>query len=234
MRTLIAVITARHRQDWRDSIRSTWLPRVPKDKADVVFFMGNGEPREFEKDEVALDCSDKYEHMPEKIKAVAKWAHEHGYDFMLKCDDDVILNPTALLNSGYNLRDYSGRANRPPQPYVVPMGFNYWLSKKCMAIVIDAPLPPDGSNDDEKWVAKHLWDKDIKLFDDRRYHLHLWKYVNTEDTRRPLRAPKRDKIVTPDFEANGFSWCIHIAAEQSEKLSEFKKVFDRHVRDTAQ
>ena len=232
MKTLIAVVNARHRPEWLAAVRSSWMPKVPKDKADVFFFVGRGEPIEDLQDVVELDCSDKYEHMPEKIKTIAKWALEHAYEYMLKCDDDVILKPSAILASGYDTRDYTGRANRPPQPYVVPMGFCYWLSRKSMNVVAESPLPPDGSNDDEKWTAKHLWEHDIKLFDDRRYFLHLWKMCSpAADAKRSLRAPKRDKMFMPDIEASGFSWCIHLAAEQYEKIAEFKKVYERYVKD---
>ena len=108
-RTLIAVINARHREAWRTAVRSTWMHQVPKNLCDVFFFMGNGEPREFAEDEIALDCSDRYEHLPEKVRAITRWALEREYAHMLKCDDDVVLLPKALLASGYEQYDFSGK-----------------------------------------------------------------------------------------------------------------------------
>src|SRR5271168_4131804 len=146
MKTLIAIINARHREAWRTAIRGTWLSQVPEE-ADARFFMGVGEQRKFAPDEIALECSDKYEHLPEKVQSIARWALLHDYDYMLKCDDDVVLRPKSLMESGFERYDFSGKANRPPQPYVVSFGFNYWLSKKSMQIVAQAELPEDGSND---------------------------------------------------------------------------------------
>jgi Galactosyltransferase len=227
MKTLIAIINARHREEWRTAVRSTWLNQVPRDKCDAFFFMGNGEPREFANDEVALDCSDRYEHLPEKVRAITRWALERDYSHMLKCDDDVVLRPVALLNSGYEKHDFSGKANRPPQPYVVSFGFNYWLSRKAMAIVAEAKLPEDGSNDDEKWVAKNLWDHNIVLVNDDRYKLHTGWEVYPEQTfqRRALRAAR---ITAPIREPQMVSRCIHIEdarVSQKEKLNEFRTVF---------
>lgn len=226
-KTLIAIVTARHRLDtWVQYVRDTWFPLVPKGKADVYFFVGRGE-REV-KGVVELDCDDSYQGLPEKVRAICRWAKEHEYDFMLKCDDDVVLNPVALLSSGYEKHKYSGRANRPPQPYTVPMGFNYWLSKECIEIVSKAPLSDSGSNDDEKWVAKNLWEHGIELKDDQRYHLHFRPLEPV--TKRSLRAIIRPgAFVDPSKpEPVYFSRCIHIGGEQHVKLAEFKKVFNKY------
>jgi hypothetical protein len=203
------------------------MPQVPPDKADAFFFMGNGEPREFLEDEVALDCSDKYEHLPEKIQNIAKWALERGYSYMLKCDDDVVLKPKALLSSGYEKHDFSGKANRPPQPYVVSYGFNYWLSRKSMEVVAAAPLPPDGSNDDEKWVAKHLWDHGIVLYDDCRYKLQMGGEIYPEMEFRRQRIIQRR--IAPIRDPEIISRCIHMeGAKEEERLKEFRTVFYKY------
>jgi hypothetical protein len=226
MKTLIAIINARHREAWRTAIRNTWLKQVPQDRCDAFFFMGNGEPREFLSHEVALDCSDKYEHLPEKVQTIARWALQRDYSHMLKCDDDVVLRPVSLLNSGYEKYDFSGKANRPPQPYVVSFGFNYWLSRKSMEVVANAKLPEDGSNDDEKWVAKNLWDHDIKLVNDDRYRLHTgWEVYPEQVFRRALR-PARSVATVKDPEM--ISRCIHIEDSrvgQDQKLKEFMTIF---------
>lgn len=231
-KTLIAIVTCRTRaHSWAQAIRDTWLPLVPPEKADVRFFVGRGDlvvPEYV----VQLDCLDDYQSLPDKVRSIARWAKEHGYDFMLKCDDDCVIKPVELLSSGYENYEYSGKANRPPQPYVVPMGFNYWLGKKSIGIVSEAPLPEDF--DDEKWVAKTLWDHGIVLTNDDRYYLHVDPFpvavidTYTRRAARPLRAVPRP-TVTP-FERKYFSRCIHIAGEQHTKLEEFRKVFIRYFQ----
>jgi len=224
MKTLIAIVNARHREEWRQVVRNTWLPQVPKDKCDAFFFMGRGEERQFSEDEVELDCSDKYEHLPEKVRAITRWALKRTYGHMLKCDDDVVLRPNAILASGYESYDFSGKANRPPQPYVVSFGFNYWLSRKSMEIVAESELPTDGSNDDEKWVAKTLWDHSISLHNDSRYRLHTGGEVYPDTGfRRALRVPRvMSSVRDPEMLAR----CIHMdGASQELKLREFQTVF---------
>jgi len=225
-KSLIAIVTCRARlKTWVEVIRDTWLPSVPKDKADARFFVGRGE-LEVPEDVVQLDCNDAYEGLPEKVRAIARWAKAREYAFMLKCDDDVMLKPTALLNSGYELYDYSGRANRPPQPYVVPMGFNYWLSKKCIEIVSEAPLPENF--DDEKWVSKTLWKHGIVLVDDVRYALHTKLIDPPKRALRSPRSPRRDLYIIPEKEPDYFSRCIYLQEELDVKLEEFKKVFNKY------
>ena len=218
-------MNARHRKDWRDAIRGTWLKQVPEEKADAFFFMGNGDFREFAEDEIELDCSDKYEHLPSKVQTIARWALEHSYVHVLKCDDDVVLRPKALLTSGYENHDFSGKANRPPQPYVVSFGFNYWLSRRSMEIIAAASLPADGSNDDEKWVAKNLWEHGIALVNDNRYRLHQGGEVYPEIMfqRRALRA---HRATAPIKDPEMISRCIHMeGATEQLKLKEFQTVF---------
>jgi len=223
-KTLIAVVSCWSRLDtWVQCIRDTWMPLVPKDKADIVVFVGRGKGTPSE-GVVELECDDSYQGLPEKVRAIARWASMQGYNFMLKCDDDTVLNPVKWLASGYDKHDYSGRENRPPQPYVIPMGFNYVMSRKCMNIISKAPLP--GNFDDEKWVAKNLWDHGISLVDDKRYTLHI-KLLGHVD-KRPLRAPKRNVYITPGKEPEYFSRCIYLQEPLDVKLQEFKKVFAKY------
>lgn len=228
-KTLIAVVTCWSRLDsWAQCVRDTWLPLVPKSKADAVFFVGRGDAELPEKT-VKLECDDSYQGLPEKVREIARWAKEHEYDFMLKCDDDTVVDPARLLSSRYEDHEYIGRANRPPQPYVVPMGFNYWLSKKCIEIVSESPLPLDGSNDDEKWVAKNLWDHGIALTDDFRYALHTKLLEPPKRELRNPRALRRDfYIPLPEKEPDYCSRCIYLQESLEVKLEEFKKVFDRY------
>lgn len=209
MKTLIAIVNARHRADWRAKIRSTWGPEVPRDLGiDAFFFVGRGTPIPDMGGVVELDCNDDYKSIPEKVRAIAKWAREHGYHFMLKCDDDVVLRPTLFATSGYEQHKYSGRANRPPQPYTVPYGFCYVLNHECMDIIIGTKLPGGPEPfDDEKWVAETLWHRGIQLTSMRRYF--LYHCVNYQ-------------MAAPD----AFALCIHLPSEtQAIRLREFDKAY---------
>lgn len=232
-RTLLAVINARHRKEWRDAIRSTWLLQVPKEKADAFFFVGRGDTSLKDPEGVVeLDCSDKYEHLPEKIREVCRTSLRQGYSYLLKCDDDVVLKPNDFLSSGYDRFAYTGRSNRPESPYAIPFGFGYVLDRKCMEIIANSELPGDGSNDDEKWVAYNLYQHNILLQDDRRYFLHQMPMPMEAKPKRPLRAPVRP---TPDMSMYGnnpnpntFSYCVHVAGEIQEKIAEYNKLWLRY------
>jgi hypothetical protein len=240
MKSLIAVVNACHRNEWRQAIRDTWKPLVPADKADVLFFVGTKDRMDEipqGEDVVALDCPDGYMFLPEKVRAIARWAVDKEYSHVMKCDDDTVLMPEGLLGSEYEKYDYVGRANRPPVPEVpcwVPMGFNYWMSKRALKLLVDEPLF-ENSNDDEKWVAMMLHKGGIDLHDDVRYRLHYGVSLATPN--RPLRAPKRP--LTPlnarnrmDEYPGTFSWCIFVEGFSGNriplefKIKEFHKVFE--------
>lgn len=207
MRALIAVVNCHSRLLYQKCIRETWLPLVKG--ADVVFFLGLSD-RTPEIDEVFLDCDDSYEGLPGKVKAIVLWALDHGYTHVLKCDDDVILNPKAVMNSGFQNNNFVGARN-VPGPCPVPYGFCYWMSEKVMKIVADSVLPND--NNDEAWVTKEAAKKGILLQHDPRYSVHVGRRENfVKPLERPIRAPKRPLYVPEEFpkDSNKFAWCMCI------------------------
>lgn len=235
-KTLIAVVSAKHRKPWRDAIRNTWLALVPKDKADVVFFVGRGEP--ISEAVVELDCDDSYRGLPEKIREITRWASSQGYDFMLKCDDDTVLHPEKILACGYEQHLFSGKLNRHPtkeDPFAITVGFNYWLARPCMDIVAKAELPPElepglTDNDDEKWIAKTLYGHGILLHNDFRYNIYAGELKENPPSRlyRPLRPPKVNAPIMSEI----FSWSVFLEANSGnaipleQKIVEFYKVFN--------
>jgi len=239
MKSLIAVVNARTRQNtWADAIRSTWLPQVPSDKADVRFFVGRGEGA-MPSDTVILDCDDGYHALPSKVQCIAEYAYKQGcYDYVLKLDDDTVIQPNTLLASEYSKHPYSGRANRKPtpkDPFWVPMGFAYWMHRDCMKYIAEATLPDANSNDDEYWVAKNLYQHGFHLFDEQRYHLYMGGLVDQKATsHRPLRM---SRVQQQNMSVrNGFAWCVFIESGQQqpprvpveEKIKEFHRLFSNY------
>jgi hypothetical protein len=233
-KSLIAMVNARSRQStWANAVRSTWMPQVPKERADIKFFVGRGEGN-LPEDTVALDCDDSYQGLPSKIQAIARYAYSKDYEYVMKLDDDVVARPIELLNSGYDRHKYSGRANRRPtdrDPFWVPMGFAYWMDRDCMKIISEATLPPN--NDDERWVAENLHRAGIHLSDDKRYHLYMGGLMDRpQRLNRPLRIGRSAQDET--LLRNGFCWCIflevggvpqHIPIET--KTQEFYRVYKK-------
>jgi Galactosyltransferase len=227
MKSLIAVVHCRTRQPYMDAIRSTWLPLA---QTDVRFFVGRGDVRDYPEDVVQLDCGDGYEALPEKVRAISRWALEHGYDYMLKCDDDVVLLPNKLLASGYDQYDFVGHRNSSKEDPVPPYGFCYWLSKKSMQIVAQAELPV--GNYDEGWVRTKLHQHNILLHHDPRYFLHFGKKEDYVSKRRPLRFSRENTIPSIKPVEGTFAWCMYIPwvgyknLPVEKNIQEFQKVWN--------
>jgi len=232
MASLIAVVSCHSRKVWRDAIRGTWLPLVPKG-TDVRFFLGRpnaDEVNETLSDEIYLDCDDSYQGLPEKVQCIVQWALANGYDHVLKLDDDVVLNPTLLLSSDYALHQYVGLDGHRPIPtrqYFVAGGFAYWMDKVSMLLVSAAELPPN--NYDEGWVAGVLHEHGITLHADPRYYISVCRNLPDVDKRRigVRLAPRIRKEPVPGT----FAWCIYLEPNGGTKYSteakveEFKRVF---------
>ncbi|MGA3200658.1 MAG: hypothetical protein ABSD89_14830 [Halobacteriota archaeon] len=231
MRCLLAVVNSHNRPAFQQAIRDTWLPFIPVG-TDYKFFLGPSE-REPKADEVFLNCDDSYQGLPSKVRAIVRWAYEHGYDFVLKCDDDVILKPARVMSSGFMYHDFTGHAN-DKRTYPVPFGFCYWLSRKSMAAVVDAELPKD--NNDEVWVTECLSRAGIVLSHDPRYAMYTGKRESyVPKAPRALRAPVRPRWEDPSMvlDSDVIAWCMFINwtgygnTPQERVVQEMHSVFER-------
>jgi hypothetical protein len=232
MRALIAVVSCHSRLKYQQCIRETWLPLVKS--ADVRFFLGPSE-RLPKNDEVFLECDDSYHGLPSKVRAIVRWALEKGYDYVLKCDDDVVLMPEQMLQvSGFNYYDFSGHKN-DDRRYPVPFGFCYWLSRRSMLLIGSSELPSD--NNDEVWVTTVLSKEGIILHHDIRYVMHVGKQEDFVPKKSlPIRAPLRRRVrPKPDMFSDGtqvFAKCMYIiwsgyhGTPDDQIISEMKKVFE--------
>jgi Galactosyltransferase len=247
MRALIAVMSCHSRSKFRELIRSTWAKLVPQG-TDMKFFLGRGETKA-EEDEVVLDCEDGYYDIPDKVRSIVRWALKHGYDYMLKCDDDVVLIPEKLMASDFcNYEFVGGRDPRVvPGEINTPWGFCYWLSQTTMKLVENAPLPGEiGSthsykhNNDEAWISTILYIQKIFLHTDERYYLHRGSppYLAPEPKsgRRTLRANRlKQSYVEQPYPVGTFAFCIHLEwygwheTPEEELHAEFRKVFIRET-----
>lgn len=230
MKALLAVVSCRARPEYRDAIRATWLPLVGT-MADVKFFLGKG-TEVSESGVILLDCGDGYESLPEKVRAIARWALNNGYDYMLKIDDDVVVHPNNMLKSGYDQYDFVGHRNDSHEVPTPPFGFCYWLSKKSMEIIANSELPSD--NFDEGWVRTKLYERGINLHHDPRYTLHFGKREDFVSVRKPPRALIRPRPVYTPVEG-AFAWCMYLAwtgyrnVSTERNIKEFHKVFADNV-----
>lgn len=183
MKVLMAVISHAGSK-MRSTVRETWMPKVSG--ADAMFFIGR-DYKGSETDVVTLDCNDGYAGLIEKVRAVARWAFDHGYDFFMKIDDDVVVLPEKLLSSDFYDYDFVGSDNgdmprtychcgktecrQLTGKYLTPWGFHYVVSRKGMELLYNAELPSHGAND-ECWVGHVLGEQGILMHNDGRYFIH--------------------------------------------------------------
>ena len=158
MRKLVAIMTCHHKAASAHAQRQTWARDiVGRGYADVKFFFGQGEHRDALPDEVRLFCPDDYRGIPLKVQAICKYAVEHCYDYVSKCDDDVYVVPERFKTLPIEPADYVGRF-RTPYGTVYPAhfasGFFYTLSNRAADIV--AHTPWNGDWMDERFVATAL------------------------------------------------------------------------------
>lgn len=230
---LIAVVNCRSRQNWAQAVRDSWFPMMLAKGVDVKFFVGRGETKV--EGAVELDCDDSYQGLPDKVREIIRWALKRDYDYILKCDDDVVLFPERLLSSGFDQHDFTGHEHAKGAS--VPYGFNYWLSKRAMEAVANEPLPA-GSNNDEAWVTHTLERVGILLRHDSRYCLHDGHgTVSFNLDQRPLRKNIKQKS-NRELVPGAFSWCMYInwngfhATPDKIAIAEFNRVFEKYVKDS--
>jgi Galactosyltransferase len=247
MKALIAVMSCHSRPSFRQTIRDTWAPLVPKN-SQMLFFLGRGVTAS-QPDEIVLDCEDGYYDIPDKVRSMVRWALDRGYDYILKCDDDVVLFPVQVLQSDFCKYDFTGCQDPAVKTGEIntPWGFCYWLSSRAMKLVASAPLPGEPKsthtykhNNDEAWVSTILYLNNIYLHADDRYFLHRGKLpvepAAVPKGRRSLRPNRLNLGVTeaqPVHDA--FAFCIYLnwkgwhATPDEELHDEFRKVFFREV-----
>lgn len=145
-----------------NTIRDTWL--VHAREIDHKFFYGRQTPpprglvaaiRQPLTDEVFLDCGDKYTANPEKMKAICAYALRHGYDFVLRVDDDTYIYPERLLATSWAEHDYSGSSSKDFHP-----GGCMFLSRRAMQEIVSARITNWA---DDVWIGQVMADARIPM-----------------------------------------------------------------------
>lgn len=130
MRVLIAIVSCARDKDSHELIRQTWAKDVI---VDYKFFVGRG-CETYRLDEILLDVPDDWDGLPRKTQAVCRYAVQHDYDFIFKCDTDSYVHVPRLLDSGFEKYHYSGccgeTENVYPDSCFPANGGGYWLSQR--------------------------------------------------------------------------------------------------------
>lgn len=128
--------------------RALWVDAA-QSRVDVRFFYGGSAGREPLGDEVFLDVGDDYYSLVPKVRAVIRWARDAGYDYMAKIDTDVYVDVGKTL-AGFLPVDYRGNmregqvkrfGEEPELTVKYACGPAYWLSRRAMEAILNAPEP---------------------------------------------------------------------------------------------
>lgn len=151
------------------AVRETWAKYLPAFERYVHLRFFYGQPADGRKpfnDEIFLDVPDDYTRLPHKVKAIFHWALAKGYDYVFKCDDDTFVYLDRLMASGFEGHDYVGYCY-PSHGNYISGGTGYWLSRKAMQIIVNAPQPETWAED--RWVGETLGKSGISPTRDARY-----------------------------------------------------------------
>lgn len=177
IRTLIAVESCYNHTNRHDAIRETWFRDLAT--TEKKFFVGGFHTPEemgqgmykvaswLKEDEVRLPVHDAYTALSWKTQAICRWALDHGFDHVFKCDTDTVVNPWTLLMTGFQNLDYLGGNNADTNvPGFLPGtidfcsgGAGYWLSRKALTIVANAASMTSPAED--VFVANALFGQSI-------------------------------------------------------------------------
>lgn len=160
-RVLIAILSCHSLRGYEQSLRDTWIKDIPAG-TDYKFVLGRPAAMP-EKDEVFLDVGDTLQDLTHKVVAVCCWAHEAGYDYLLKCDLDTLVRPQGLLQSDFSRFDWVGGQNE----FFASGGAGYWLSRRAMRAVADHPVEPGPAEDVN--TAHAVLEAGMTLHNDLRY-----------------------------------------------------------------
>ncbi len=208
---LVAIVSCHKYQFKVNALRKTWLSSLYK--IDYKIFYGRGAKRQPLSDEVFLDVKDDYVSLPVKMKAIYKWALDHGYDYICKVDDDVFVEVPRLVTAGWQNYAYSGRANTSGNtPWA--SGACYWLNKNAMQILVEEPLGKDTAED--RTVGTVLGRHGIYVQDDGRYALVIHCQPGWESA---ITACICHPKITMQMLAEGF---------ETQMCPEMDKVFPQH------
>ncbi len=128
------------------ALRDTWLKEVATFSSHVTYKLFYGRPhnRPALEDEVYLSCGDTYGDLPAKTIEICKYAVEHDYDFLFKCDDDTAVYVDRLIAEVMTQRfDYAGYCHGR----VCTGGPGYWLSKHAFKAVANNGRPDHWAED---------------------------------------------------------------------------------------
>ncbi len=156
---LIAIVSCDKKREMAAAQAATWTQQAEDAGYDVVFFDGEN---------LGVPDAPYPVAIIEKASAIYRWAYEHGYDGVLKCDDDCYINVKQFTTP---TADYAGIPCGPNDgglplygvpnypkgtfPHQYASGGAAWFSRRSLEVLL-AALPIEGDWADDRWAGQRL------------------------------------------------------------------------------
>ena len=152
MNIYIVILSCHNYRLRRASVRLTWMKRLLPNMT-ARFVVGAG-PVIDELDVVQLPTDDGWDALAHKMRDAFRYAlrpDQPPWDYLFKCDDDTYLVPERLESAV--IGEYVGRPWEHDESYV--QGAGYFLSRRLVEIIANAPDCPDPAWGEDGWVGFH-------------------------------------------------------------------------------
>lgn len=150
------------------AVRDTWWKSLSFDRRFFYGYQGRHAPAS-RADEVELEVPDYFRFHCAKNQAMFRWALEHDYDYVYRCDDDTFVHPARLEQHARELTgDQIGYLPHPQwSGNYITGGAGYWISRKGMELVVSSPITR--THEDDLWIGRLLKDSGVIRVHDPRY-----------------------------------------------------------------
>jgi glycosyltransferase involved in cell wall biosynthesis/thioredoxin-like negative regulator of GroEL len=244
-----AIMSCRPNRDKQQIQRETWVKDMQRAGFTYAFVEGEiGRPDCLIGDKLVLNCRDEYEFLSSKTLAIVKWVYyQTNFDYLLKIDDDVILNPYKLATFNYQDYDYIGgrlihdifdplwHKNKTWNPQLSHMyshideitpyyggQFSYFLSRPAMKALIENSHDLTTQLYEDVGVARALKAGGVKPASKSK----LWDSRNYEEWRVKARADVACISDIPIDEMKTVYEALSQSSEWSQAAQEFNQNYD--------
>lgn len=117
-------------------------------------------------DEVILHVPDDYYHLSYKTREGGRWAVDHGFERVFKCDTDTFFVLSRLMSCGFEQHDYQGRRVDHHGIVYAEGGAGYWSSARLIRHFLDKPALEWA---EDRWVGSIAQKVGVPLHNDMRF-----------------------------------------------------------------
>jgi len=178
-----------------ESVLNTWWPDTKSTEGVTgKIIVGKHSDASLEGDnpdfaDLILDCPDDYRGLALKTIRSCEWAYEHGFEYMVRADDDTCLDVRGVKNWIERKRpDYGGLKYGD----CIHGGTGIVFSRKALAVMSKATWFPTYMMADDIWFARVLQRRGIPMYTDAEFE-PLSKHCKSGEEMKQFYASLGDR-----------------------------------------